>query len=147
MALSDTEARQPIHPDHAHPSDIGELLPVVGQHPIVGSSPGSAAAGLLARYECPCDGVLEFPKFGLLDNGSGGGPNTCDVKKNGTTMLASVMSVAHDDTDDTPVFGTFASAGPEVKRGDVITLVLAQAATNATDPYAQVIFRALGRAS
>jgi hypothetical protein len=148
MALGINQAKQPIHPDHAQPSDIGEVLPFATRDRRTWSRPDITVAGIVDRYEVPADGIIEVPYFTCAVCGTGAGPNTMDLKKNGTTMLSAVMSIAHDDPDGTRVVGAFAAPeDAEVVRGDVITLEASAGATAQSGASAGYTFRHLGRAS
>lgn len=60
---------------------------------------------------------------------------TFDLKKNGSTMLTGVITIAHTDADRAVLDATMASTA--LVAGDVLTMVLAvSSATGATGPYA-----------
>jgi len=62
---------------------------------------------------------------------------TFDLKKNGTTILSSVVTITHSESDKVPVVGTLASSPTELVAGDILSIALAQSSnTGAQGPFA-----------
>ena len=132
----------PVHGSHLQPSDIGALLPFASTERLTFSKQAILIAGIFGRWVAPGDGLLEDGWFTCAVCGTGAGPNTMDIKVNGTSILTALMSIAHDDADGTVKWAAFDTTA--VVRGDVVTFVSSAGATNQTQASAGVTFRLLG---
>jgi hypothetical protein len=134
----------PVHGSHLQPSDIGEWIGFATTERVRFHKQNILVAETFGRWVAPAPGILERGFFVCGDNGSGSGPNTMEILKNGTTMLTAAMSIAHDDTDNVEVAASW-DGTPTVAEGDIITLVSSAGATAQTGATAGFTFRLLGR--
>ena len=142
----------PLHADHLQPSDLPALAETLRRTQIVGcegDADSVVANTPIARFVCPCAGILEKPYLRMEVCGDNNGPTTVMIEKNGADVLSAAMSIAHGDADGTEVAGAFdTDALQTVAAGDVITIdVLNCDSTNASGLTAGVTFVAFGRTS
>jgi len=84
-------------------------------------------------HTCRAAGTMRFFYAGLNDTGTSTSV-TYDLKKNGTTMLSAVVTVAHTDSDRQNKQGTLSVT--TVAAGDVISMQLAvSSSTGAQGPF------------
>ena len=133
----------PIHGSHMQPSDIGEALPYAITERVSATQVAILTAAAIHRWKAPGPGVLEKGWFQVVTCGTGAGPTTMDIQKNGVSMLTSAMSIAHDDADGTVVMAAWDDQ--TVVKGDEITLLPSAGATNQAGASAGYTFRLLGR--
>lgn len=101
-------------------------------------SSATPAAKTFVLRQCQGAGTLRAFYAGLVAGGSSTSI-TFDLKKNGTTVLSSVVTVANTDGNYSRVAGTISTAS--YSAGDVFTVVLATSSTTgATGPYATAVF-------
>ena len=134
----------PVHGSHVQPSDIAEILPFMTTERITVTQVSILTAKVIHRWVAPADGILEDGWFMCVTCGTGAGPNTMDIQKNGSTMLSAVMSIAHDVADGTEVKAVWLT-DHTVSEGDVITLLPGAGATVQEGASAGYTFRLLGR--
>ena len=96
------------------------------------------AAKVFVLYQAQAAGTLRAFNAGLYDSGTSTSI-TYDLKKNGTTVLSSVVTVVHGDGDRCKVAGTLSVT--TFVAGDVFTVHLATSSTTgAQGPYCTAVF-------
>lgn len=99
---------------------------------------GTPAAKVFVLFQAAKAGVLRRFFAGLYDSGTSTSI-TFDLKKNGTTVLSSVVTVVHGDGDRCQIEGTLSVT--TYAAGDVFTVHLATSSTTgAQGPYATACF-------
>lgn len=98
---------------------------------------GTPAAREEIVYVCEAPTAVVRGFHALLNDTGTSTSVTFDLKKNGTTMLSSVITITHSASDRAVSDGTLASTS--LVAGDVLSIALAQTATTgAQGPYAWV---------
>lgn len=86
-------------------------------------------------YVCEASAAVVRGFHALLNDTGTSTSVTFDLKKNGTTILSGVVTIAHTDADKTVKDGSFASTA--LVAGDILSIQLAvSSSTGAQGPYA-----------